>query len=192
VEAILQAAAHVFERYGYAAGTTNRIAVRAGVSIGSLYQYFPNKDAILVALVRDHFAEGLAMLAPHFERLRSGEPLDAVIPDVVVAMISLHAITPKLHRILFEETPLPQALRSEIDASEDMLVEMIAAALDNDIRISPADRPLAARIILICVEGLTHRLVLRPPPGATDALIATEVTIVVRSYLDSLAGLPVG
>jgi AcrR family transcriptional regulator len=50
VEAILEAAAQVFERYGYAAGTTNRIAGRAGVAIGSLYQYFRNKDAILVAL----------------------------------------------------------------------------------------------------------------------------------------------
>jgi AcrR family transcriptional regulator len=45
VEALLQAAAQVFECHGYAAGTTNRIAERAGVSIGSLYQYFPNKDA---------------------------------------------------------------------------------------------------------------------------------------------------
>ena len=49
VEAIVGAATQVFERHGYAAGTTNRIAERAGVSIGPLYQYFPNKDAILVA-----------------------------------------------------------------------------------------------------------------------------------------------
>jgi AcrR family transcriptional regulator len=190
VEAILQGAAHVFERYGYAAGTTNRIAERAGVSIGSLYQYFPNKDAILVALVRNHFAEGLEMLAPHFERLRAGEPLDGVIPDVVKAMIALHSVTPNLHRILFEETPLPAALRREINASEDGLVEMIAAALQSEVRISPADRPLAARIILISVEGLTHRLVLRPQPGVGAELIAGEVTLLVRSYLDSLARLP--
>jgi AcrR family transcriptional regulator len=71
VQAVLQAAAQVFERHGYAAGTTNRIAERAGVSIGTLYQYFPNKDAILVALVHQHLAESSAALQPHLQRLHA-------------------------------------------------------------------------------------------------------------------------
>jgi len=50
VNVILKAAAHIFMEKGYATGTTNHIAQKAGVSIGSLYQYFPNKDAILVNL----------------------------------------------------------------------------------------------------------------------------------------------
>ena len=49
VEVILAAAARVFARSGYAATTTNHVAAKAGVSIGSLYEYFPSKDAILVA-----------------------------------------------------------------------------------------------------------------------------------------------
>ncbi|SCG02877.1 transcriptional regulator, TetR family [Streptomyces sp. MnatMP-M27] len=53
---ILTAAAHVFAEYGYAAGTTNRIAERARISIGSLYQYYPNKDAILAELLIRHLA----------------------------------------------------------------------------------------------------------------------------------------
>ncbi len=69
-EAILQAAAQVFERRGYAAATTNRIAERAGVSIGSLYQYFPNKAAILVALSERHLQQGIARLAPLIEFIR--------------------------------------------------------------------------------------------------------------------------
>lgn len=186
MQAILEAAAHVFERYGYATGTTNRIAARAGVSIGSLYQYFPNKDAILVALVRRHLAEGATVLFPHVERLRSGERLVDVLPDVVEAMVVLHSLTPGLHRILFEETPLPQALRSELDATEDALVETIATALARDIRTAPGDRPLAARMILTCIEGLTHRLVLHPSGEADTELITTEVTLLVRSYLKSL------
>src|SRR5262245_64830810 len=51
---ILTAAAHIFAEYGYAAGTTNRIAERARISIGSLYQYYPNKDAILAELLTRH------------------------------------------------------------------------------------------------------------------------------------------
>jgi AcrR family transcriptional regulator len=54
VERILVAAAHVFDERGYGATTTNDIADEAGVAIGSLYQYFPNKDAILIELTRQH------------------------------------------------------------------------------------------------------------------------------------------
>lgn len=53
VEAVVEAAARVFRREGWSA-TTNRIAAEAGVSIGSLYEYFPNKEAILVAIAREH------------------------------------------------------------------------------------------------------------------------------------------
>ena len=63
VDAILAAAAQVFARHGYAAATTNRIAERAGVSIGSLYEYFSNKDALLVAILEAHIQEGEAILA---------------------------------------------------------------------------------------------------------------------------------
>jgi AcrR family transcriptional regulator len=190
VEAILQAATQVFERYGYAAGTTNRIAERAGVSIGSVYQYFPNKDAILVALVRQHVAEGGAVLAPHLERLSAGEHFGDVLGDVVKAMVALHALSPGLHRILFEETPLPHTLRSELDATEDILVEMIAGNLVTDHGVSPVDSQLAARIIVATIEGLTHRLTLRPPKGISAEVIAGEVTRLVRSYLAILPTSP--
>ena len=62
VDVLLRAAAQVFATRGYAATTTNHIAARAGVSIGSLYAYFPSKDALLVALMEAHLAEGETIL----------------------------------------------------------------------------------------------------------------------------------
>ena len=185
VEAILEAAAQVFERHGYAAATTNRIAARAGVSIGSLYQYFPNKDAILVALVHRHLAESAAALGPHIERLNRGAGFDELLPDVVEAMVALHALAPSLHRVLFEETQLPPTLRAELDELEDGLVELTADALAADPLSAPADPRLAARVVVNTIEGLTHRLVLRPPPGVTPRDIGREITAVVRAYLQS-------
>ncbi len=182
VEAILDAAAQVFERHGYAAGTTNRIAERAGVSIGSLYQYFPNKDAILVALVHRHIAEGTAALQPHLERLHSGARLDDVLPNMVHAMVAMHALAPSLHRVLFEETQLPPTLRAELDELEDRLVDLAARALAADPYSRPVDPRLSARIVISAIEGLTHRLVLRPPPGASPEVIAREITDLVRAY----------
>ncbi|MGA2163840.1 MAG: TetR/AcrR family transcriptional regulator [Solirubrobacteraceae bacterium] len=180
VEAVLQAAAQVFERHGYAAGTTNRIAARAGVSIGSLYQYFPGKDAILLALARRHLAEGTALLQPQLERLQAGCALDEVLADVVKAMVALHASAPRLHRVLFEETPLPQTLRAELDATEDALVEVVAHSLQR--QPDTAEHHLVARMIVSAIEGLTHRLVLRPAGASPDA-IAIEVTTMLRGYL---------
>src|ERR1700727_2943511 len=94
VDAIVEAAAQVFASLGYASATTNRIAERAGVSIGSLYQYFPNNDAILVALARRHLADGMAVLGPELQRLDDGEAWDEVLPDVVDAMVAMHAVAP--------------------------------------------------------------------------------------------------
>jgi AcrR family transcriptional regulator len=59
-DAILQAAAHIIAGGGLAAFNTNAVAERAGVSIGSLYQYFPNKDALMVALIERSQREQLA------------------------------------------------------------------------------------------------------------------------------------
>jgi AcrR family transcriptional regulator len=185
VEAILEAAAQVFERHGYAAGTTNRIAERAGVSIGSVYQYFPNKDAILVALVHQHLAEATAVLQPHVERLARGAGFDDVLPDIVHAMVAMHALAPSLHRVLFEETKLPPTLRAELDGLEDRLVEQTARVLAADPCSRPTDPRLSARIVISTIEGLTHRLVLRPPPGVTTEVIAREITELVRAYIQT-------
>ena len=57
VRQIVESAARVFEERGYAGANTNRIAERAGVSIGSLYQYFPNKESILAVLLEQHTQE---------------------------------------------------------------------------------------------------------------------------------------
>jgi AcrR family transcriptional regulator len=183
VQAILEAAAQVFECHGYAAGTTNRIAERAGVSIGSLYQYFPNKDAILVALVHRHLAEGMAALGPHVERLSDGARFDDVLPDIVHAMVALHALAPGLHRVLFEETRLPPTLRAELDGLEDGLVEVAADALAADPQSRLVDPQLSARIVITAIEGLTHRLVLRPSPGVVPEAIVHEITEIVRAYI---------
>ncbi len=185
VEAIVEAASQVFESRGYADATTNRIAERAGVSVGSLYQYFPNKEAILVALAHRHLADGMALLGPHLQRLEAGEPWEEVLPDIVDAMVAMHAVAPMLHRCLFEETRLPKQLRDELEALEDALVDITVKALEADPASYTGDVRLVAAIIVNAIEGLTHRLVLRPQGGADPETTATEITLLIRSYLQA-------
>jgi AcrR family transcriptional regulator len=183
LDAILEAASQVFESHGYARATTNRIAERAGVSIGSLYQYFPNKDAILVALARRHLAEGMAVMWPQVQRLAGEEPWEEVLPGIVEAMVEMHAVAPMLHRCLFEETRLPRAVRDELEALENSLIEITATAIAADPSIDRGDVQLAAAIVVNVIEGLTHRLVLRPQSGVDRELVAGEIITLVRAYL---------
>ena len=74
VDVILEAAAQVLERDGSATTTTDMIAARAGVSIGSLYQYFPNKDAALLALTQQHAEAARAVLEPLLAEIVTGTP----------------------------------------------------------------------------------------------------------------------
>jgi AcrR family transcriptional regulator len=182
VEAILEAAARVFERQGYAGATTNRIAERAGVSIGSLYQYFPNKDAILVALVERHLDEGTAEAGPVLEGLVvDAPPVEVAMRRLVEAMVALHRERPALHRVLFEEAPRPPALRRRLDALEGAAVAAIASYLRerDDVARDPG---LAARMVVRVVETVTHELVLRPGDVAVDAYVDEAVALLV-AYL---------
>jgi hypothetical protein len=141
-----------------------------------------------LALVHQHLAEGTATLQPHLQRLSSGAGFDDVLPDIVNAMVTMHALAPGLHRVLFEETPLPPTLRAELDGLEDRLVDLTAdtiaaAAITTDPLSPPTDPRLSARIVINAIEGLTHRLVLRQPAGITSEAIAREITDLVRAYI---------
>lgn len=166
VQAILKAAIHIFDEFGYAAGTTARIASRAGVSIGSLYQYYPNKDAILTALAEQHLAEGLALSVQLLETLRASEQsLESTLHDIVGHMIRLHEHNPGLHRLLYEEGLLPTALRQTAKQAEQFLIAEVGRclALRSDVR--QADRQIQAYFVVHAIEHFTHRLVIDQAPA---------------------------
>lgn len=187
VAAILRAAAQVFSQVGYAAGTTNRIAERAGVSIGSLYEYFPNKDALLVALVEAHVREGEAVLlataasAP----VRSGD-LRAAVRAFVEAMVALHAQDVALHRVLFEEAPLPRSVRRLLVEVEARITTHLTSVLANDPSVTVPDPARAAAMTVQVVEALTHRFVLSD--GDDPEAFTDETVRLVLRYLTASDG----
>lgn len=180
--AILEAAARVFADHGYAAGTTNRIAAAAGVSIGSLYEYFPNKDAILVALMERHIADGEAAMRALMATVRPGR-LRPVVRGFVQAMISLHAREPRLHRVLFEEAPVPAPVWRTLAAVERRMTDDVERVLAAEPEVRVRDRALAARLVVQVVEDLTHRFVLHPGGDVDPERYVEEVTALVTAYL---------
>lgn len=182
VEAVLQAAGSVFSTEGYAAGTTNRIAEKAGVSIGTLYQYFPNKDALLIALVERHTREASALIEDLL-RGASGS-VQNTVRQFVTRMIALHEKDPDLHRMLFEQAPHPAALLDALGQIEDATVDAIEALLRAHPDVKVKHPEVAAYLLVQSIEALCHRFVLHPPRSLrTRACFVEEVVSMLSAYL---------
>jgi len=186
-DAILTAAARVLAARGYAATTTNHVAAEAGVSIGSLYEYYPSKDALVVAILEAHIAEATTVLdeAAATVRARPDASLDWMIGTFVAAMVRLHASDPGLHRVLFEEAPLPARVRRTLATVEQAMVAHTTDLLRRHPAVRVADPALAAALVVRTVEALTHHHVLLERARAgDDARWAREVTALVTRYLE--------
>lgn len=182
VTAILDAAARVFEARGFEAGTTNHVAELAGVSIGSLYEYFPNKDAMVVALVERELererARLLALLAPAATPAELAGQLHAFVETVV----ELHARRPALHRILFDQADHPPAAHACVLRFEEALAHALAASL-RSAAPALADPDLTAHLIVQTTESLAHRFVLRGIHDLDRAGFVSELTRLLAGYV---------
>src|SRR5690349_11098872 len=99
VDALLTATARILVREGYDRASTNRIAEAAGVGVGSLYQYFPSKEALVAALVDRHCEEMGAVLDKSFAEV-AGAPVREAARSLVRAQIEAHKVDPRLHKVL--------------------------------------------------------------------------------------------
>ncbi|GGN44831.1 AcrR family transcriptional regulator [Actinoplanes campanulatus] len=179
-ERILTAAAHVFTEYGYAAGTTNRIAERARISIGSLYQYFPNKDAILAQLLIRHIDRGTWTEADRLDL--SPGTLRATVQALVRDAIDSHSEDPQLLRIMIEEAPLSQDLLDAIDRHGRIRTAQIRDLLSRHPDVRVGDVGTAADLILFTIEMNTHKLMAAPSTVPVETF-ATELVDMVTRYL---------
>ncbi|MEV0340611.1 TetR/AcrR family transcriptional regulator [Nocardia sp. NPDC050713] len=159
VDTLLEAAAQMFGREGLAT-TTNRIAERAGVSIGSLYQYFPNKHALLHALAERHVAEGMARLDAVFAEARVTRPgFDETMRVILEAVVDLHRDRPALHAVLHRVAPRSAAEVAAMRAFEDRLADEVAFHLVRCGR-GGEDPNYLARTIVHAVDVQLHRVLI--------------------------------
>jgi len=181
VDAILQATARILVKEGYDHASTNKIAAAAGVSIGSLYQYFPSKEALVAALAERHVQEMMTILREEVPRMLT-LPLEQAIERGVRLMVEAHAVDPKLHKVLVEQVPRVGKLH-EVEGLEREMIELMRAYLQSRrAEVDIEDLDLSAYIVFGMIESLTHAAVLTRPELLGEPFIR-EVTRAVVRYL---------
>jgi AcrR family transcriptional regulator len=180
VDVIVEAATRVLARRGWARFTTNEIAAVAGVSVGSLYQYFPNKLAIAEAIRQRHLDEVLVALSG------AGDDSEAIALDQRVArfadgVIAAHSVDEALHRVLLDEVPLvARSSYAEFEAEYQRRYRALIAASANT-NGGVGDDETAARVLSSAVEGVVHAAAHRGDLGLPA--LRSELVRLMLAYL---------
>jgi AcrR family transcriptional regulator len=187
VDAILAATARVLVKRGYDDLTTNAVATAAGVSIGSLYQYFPNKTALIAALIEHHIEQMNSAVLAELARVAQ-LPIAEAARCVIELTIRAHSIDPDLHRVLTEQVPRVGKLAKLREADEicHRMVAGLLAARRAEVAIRDPD--LAAFVLVSTIESIVHRAALLYPHRLRDARLVDEATLLVTRYLGVAAG----
>jgi len=184
VDALLEATARILIREGFDKASTNRIAEVAGVSVGSLYQYFPSKEALVAALIDRHNQE--VMQAVQGELAEAVNlPIEQAVRKLVAVAVKAHRIDPKLHRVLAEQIPRVGRLENVETFNRENYALFRAYLESRRDQIRAVDLGLAAFVCVTSIEALTHTAVLHQKlvsDEATEALV-DEATRLVVGYL---------
>lgn len=182
VDAILRATARILVKEGYDRASTNKIADLAGVSIGSLYQYFPNKEAIVAALLDSHMSEMTELLIRAAAE-SAAWPLERAARHIIEAMIAAHRVDPELHKVFVEQLPRFGRLDRVHSLEKEGLALVRAYLQIHHAEIKVRDLDTAAFVVVHAVESLTHAAVLLHPELLESDRLIDETTAMVVRYL---------
>jgi len=185
VDALVEATARILIREGFDRASTNRIAEVAGVSIGSLYQYFPSKEALVAAVIDRHNQNIMQVVRAALTEV-AAQPIEQAVRKMVATAIEAHRIDPKLHRILAEQIPRTGRLKhiEAFDREYYVLVRAYLEAHSDELRT--VDLGLAAFVCVTAIEALAHTAVLHRSDMLSDdagGTLVGEVTRLVVGYL---------
>lgn len=180
VEALIEATARVLKEDGYSAATTNRIAAVAGVSVGSLYQYFPNRESLIYALASQHAEEMLSLLAGVIEV--ADAPIPIAIRAFVRAMIEAHAGDPAVHQALLEQTlsvGLEHFLHFQNQAVDRVAMWMVMRQSELDV----GDVRQAAWMVVVTAQSTIHAALLEDPEKLADPRFEDALVMMLSRYV---------
>jgi len=183
VDALVEATARILVKEGFDKASTNRIAEKAGVSVGSLYQYFPCKEALVAAVMERHHRELMQVVRRALAEVVA-QPMEQAVRKLVAAAMEAHRIDPNLHRVLAEQIPRTGKLEN-VESFNRETAGMFRTYLESHREECRAvNLEMATFVCVTSIEALTHSAVLHHPEmlsdAATEALVDEATRLVVR------------
>ncbi|WIM09541.1 TetR/AcrR family transcriptional regulator [Enhydrobacter sp.] len=183
--ALIEATARLLVREGFDKASTNRIAQEAGVSVGSLYQYYPGKEALVAAVIDRHNRDLMQVVRAALADV-AALPVEKAVRKLVAVAIDAHRVAPRLHRVLAEQIPRTGRLEKVATFNREYYALFRNYLEDHRNELRTADLGLAAFVCVTSIEALTHTAVLHRPEILSDQAVETlvdEATRLVVRYL---------
>lgn len=186
LETIKQAARELIaaEDFSSSNTSTTHIAARAGISVGSLYQYFPTREAIFLALFEEATTQMTKTMKGVLVRVLN-QPLDVAVTEVLNRVLSLH----REHELVVLKmvTQMPELdLASQPLSYENMIFDSIRVYVTHHIpELSSRNVEKRAFFLQEIIMGCIHRYLRDPPEKMTDRIFVRELTQIVVSYMST-------
>ncbi len=184
LERILDIADTVFAEVGYDAGTMEEIAARAESSIGSLYQFFPNKKAIFAALQARYLERAQRLFEDLLKEEALARPWHELLDEVIEAFWRFHCDLPG-----FRAVWVHQSITAEMLDAGDKLNQIMAARAADILgafapQLTPSRRGVVASTLVETVSALLFVAVRRKDSEAKR--LVAETKVMARAYLEAV------
>lgn len=179
---ILDSAARILSRDGYTLTTTNHIAADASISIGSLYQYFPNREAVFAALAQRHIERMANSWHANQDQLATAQSVTELVAKVVEFATALS--NDRLHQVLFREAIRTDVLQQKLMAFDDQICTTLVRELRR-IGSDGRNLELRVRLAVAAADEALHRVVLVQPSPAERHLAAGILTAMIAASLEA-------
>ena len=180
---IIESAARILPGMGYARSTTNKIAELAGVSIGSLYQYFPNKGAIFATLIERELAAHSAAVVEVLES-SGDQPLSTIIDRVVTRTFPLFMSKKELVRELFLKAAPQLDKVKEILFARNLLIERLAALVAEKKKVPMDEAKKKVFVAVNAFMGIVQTCVMMESIPVVSDEIPHQISELLVGYLD--------
>lgn len=181
VEKMLSACAELIDEVGYDGLTTTLIAERAGVAVGSLYQFFPDKRAVVQELTLRNLDRFVRTVSARFDQLELAHWWDAV-DAVFDVYLTMHREVPAFSRLHFGDVVDLRLL----DPSKDnnaVIAEKLTGLIAEEFRLDPVDLLLPLAVAVEAADAVLHLAFRRDPAG--EPTLVAEAKELVRGYLSN-------
>ncbi|MDV4264197.1 TetR/AcrR family transcriptional regulator [Acinetobacter seifertii] len=181
IEVLHEATIQVLLKEGIVKCNTTRIAERAGVSVGSIYQYYPNRDSLLAAVLQRHLdsvAEKIEELCLKYEKTSIRTLISALVDEIILAKLSNPEESKALYAISGE--------RGGLDLSKRMNNRMLAAVsnlLESASDIEFDDSQIVAEFVLGAIMGLIRRVLENQVTDKVEQVLESHLKLMVVAYL---------